>query len=341
MKEYCVAVVGATGAVGSEMLNALEKVLFPISKVVPLATARSEGKTVQFKDMFLPVDVAGKGSFEGVDIALFSAGEAASRELAPIALAEGALVIDNSNAFRMDDGVPLIIPEVNHKAAEHHKGIIANPNCSTIQMLVALYPLHRDFRIKRIVVSTYQAVSGAGLPAIIELGAQAKAFSEKREMEAHVYPYQIAFNCLPQIGAFMENGYSEEEMKMHHETRKILGDDRIQVTATAVRVPVFNCHSESISIETEKPLPSLDILRTLLANSHGLDVWDDPENKLYPMPFNLNGTDKVYVGRIRKDYTVENGLSLWVVADNLRKGAALNAVQIAEMLVGNEWLKGA
>jgi aspartate-semialdehyde dehydrogenase len=341
MKEYCVAVVGATGAVGSEMLNILEKVLFPISKVVPLATARSEGKTVQFKDMSLPVKVAGKGSFEGVDIALFSAGEAAARELAPIAAAEGALVIDNSSAFRMDDNVPLIIPEVNHKAAEHHKGIIANPNCSTIQMLVALYPLHRDFRIKRIVVSTYQAVSGTGVPAIIELGAQAKAFGEKKELEAHVYPYQIAFNCLPQIGVFMENGYSEEEMKMHYETRKILGDDRIQVTATAVRVPVFNCHSESISIETEKPLPSLDIIQTLLANSHGLEVWDDPENKLYPMPFNLNGTDKVYVGRIRKDYTVENGLSLWVVADNLRKGAALNAVQIAEMLVGNEWLKGA
>ena len=314
MNQYRIGVVGAMGAVGTEMLAVLEKSKLPVAEVIPLDVKENEGKTVIFRGRHLRVKTAAKGAFRGIDIALFSAGEAASLQLSPLAVEEGAVVIDNSNAFRMEPRVPLVVPEVNPEAAKSHQGLIANPNCSTIQMLVALKPLHDRYKIKRIVVSTYQAVSGTGLPAIEELNKQVEAYVLGKEMHYSVYPYQIAFNALPHIDSFLDNGYTKEEMKMFNETRKILNDPEILVSPTAVRIPVFRCHSEAINIETE--------------------------NKQYPLPAYLKGTDKVYVGRIRKDFTVPNGLNLWVVADNLRKGAALNAVQIAELLVERNWLKG-
>lgn len=340
MKKLTVAVVGAMGAVGTQMLATLEKSSLPYTEVVPLDIPENEGKTVIFKGQALTVKTAQEGAFKDVDIALFSAGEAASLALSPVAVKEGALVIDNSNAFRMEKDVPLVVPEVNPQAAKGHKGIIANPNCSTIQMVVALKPLHDLFKIKRVVVSTYQAVSGTGLPAIEELNIQVAAYVNKKEIPVKVYPYQIAFNALPHIDSFLESGYTKEEMKMHNETRKIMGDEKILVSPTAVRIPVFRCHSESINIETEKPLPEIPEIRDILAKAPGIKVIDNPENKEYPLPLLLQDTDKVFVGRIRKDFTVENGLNMWVVADNLLKGAALNAVQIAELVVANDWVKG-
>lgn len=340
MKKLTVAVVGAMGAVGTEMLSILEKCSLPFTEIVPLDIPENEGKTVIFRGQPLTVKVAKEGAFRGVDIALFSAGEKASELLSPVAVAEGAVVIDNSNAFRMEPGIPLVVPEVNPQAARTHKGIIANPNCSTIQMVVALKPLHDRFKIKRIVVSTYQAVSGSGLPAIEEINQQVADYAAGNEISHRVYPHQIAFNILPQIDVFLENGYSKEEMKMVYETRKIFDDQEIEVSPTAVRVPVVRCHSESINIETEKMMPSEADIRVILNNAPGVEVLDDLEKQVYPMPLYLKGTDKVYVGRIRKDNTVSNGLNMWVVADNVRKGAALNAVQIAELMVENNWLKG-
>ncbi|MBZ4653472.1 MAG: aspartate-semialdehyde dehydrogenase [Peptococcaceae bacterium] len=340
MNQYRIGVVGAMGAVGTEMLATLEKSTLPIAEVIPLDVKENEGKTVTFRGQPLRVKSAEKGAFKGIDIALFSAGETASLHLSPIAIEEGAVVIDNSNAFRMEPWVPLVVPEVNPEAAKAHKGLIANPNCSTIQMMVVLKPLHDRYKIKRIVVSTYQAVSGTGLPAIEELNKQVEAYVLGKEMYYSVYPYQIAFNALPHIDSFLDNGYTKEEMKMFNETRKILNDPEILVSPTAVRIPVFRCHSEAINIETEKPLPEIAEIVQILDNAPGVKVIDDVQNKQYPLPAYLKGTDKVYVGRIRKDFTVPHGLNLWVVADNLRKGAALNAVQIAELLVERNWLKG-
>jgi aspartate-semialdehyde dehydrogenase len=296
------------------------------------ASERTAGETMSFQDRSLTVQLLTKGAFNGVDIALFSAGEEVSREFAPVAVAAGTVVIDNSAEWRMTAGVPLVVPEVNPDAAFTHRGIIANPNCSTIQMVVVLKPLHDAARIKRIVVSSYQSVSGTGKEAMDELMDQTKALLSFEEVVCHVYPFQIAFNLLPQIGSINDQGYSSEEMKLVNETRKILEDDRIRISATTVRVPVFRAHSESVNIETEKKL-SANEARALLAAAPGVLLYDDPQRTIYPMPLDVAGTDEVYVGRIREDTTVPSGLNLWIVADNLRKGAALNAIQIAEKLI--------
>ena len=328
---YVVAIVGATGAVGTEMIEVLEERAFPVTRLVPLASARSAGGTVTFHGNEIPIEVLTKDSFVGVDIALFSAGAELSREFAPIAVKAGAVVIDNSAAWRMTLEVPLVVPEVNAHDIPRHKGIIANPNCSTIQMVVALKPLHDRARIKRIVVTTFQAVSGTGKDAMDELMTECQDLLSFKEASPKVYPYQIAFNCLPQIDDFLPSGYTKEEMKMLHETRKIMGDQSIQVTATTVRVPVYVGHSEAINIETEKKL-SVNEARAILSTAPGVLLYDDPAHQIYPMPLEVAGKDEVYVGRIREDESITNGLNLWVVADNLRKGAALNAVQIAEHL---------
>jgi aspartate-semialdehyde dehydrogenase len=328
---YVVAVVGATGAVGTEMIEVLEERKFPIARLVPLASARSAGGTVTFEGNEIPIEVLTKDSFAGVDIALFSAGADLSREFAPIAVKAGAVVIDNSAAWRMTPDVPLVVPEVNAHDIQRHKGIIANPNCSTIQMVVALKPLHDEARIKRIVVTTFQSVSGTGKDAMDELMTECQDLLSFKSASPKVYPYQIAFNCLPQIDDFLPSGYTKEEMKMVHETRKIMGDQSIHVTATTVRVPVYVGHSEAINIETERKLSANDA-RALLSTAPGVLLYDDPAHKIYPMPLEVAGKDEVYVGRVREDESIANGLNLWVVADNLRKGAALNAVQIAEHL---------
>ena len=328
---YVVAVVGATGAVGTEMIEVLEERKFPVTRLVPLASARSAGGTVTFEGNEVPIEVLTKDSFAGVDIALFSAGTDLSREFAPIAVKAGAVVIDNSAAWRMTPEVPLVVPEVNAHDIQRHKGIIANPNCSTIQMVVALKPLHDEARIKRIVVTTFQSVSGTGKDAMDELMAECQDLLSFKSASPKVYPYQIAFNCLPQIDDFLPSGYTKEEMKMVHETRKIMGDQSIHVTATTVRVPVYVGHSEAVNIETERKL-SANEARAILSTAPGVLLYDDPAHKIYPMPLEVAGKDEVYVGRVREDESLANGLNLWVVADNLRKGAALNAVQIAEHL---------
>jgi len=328
---YVVAVVGATGAVGTEMIEVLEERKFPVTRLVPLASTRSAGGTVTFEGNEVPIEVLTKNSFVGVDIALFSAGADLSREFAPIAVKAGAVVIDNSAAWRMTPEVPLVVPEVNAHDIQRHKGIIANPNCSTIQMVVALKPLHDKARIKRIVVTTFQSVSGTGKDAMDELMAECQDLLSFKSASPKVYPYQIAFNCLPQIDDFLPSGYTKEEMKMVHETRKIMGDQSIHVTATTVRVPVYVGHSEAVNIETERKL-SVNEARAILSTAPGVLLYDDPAHKIYPMPLEVAGKDEVYVGRVREDESIANGLNLWVVADNLRKGAALNAVQIAEHL---------
>ncbi len=331
MKKYNVAVVGAMGAVGQEMLRTLERRSFPVKEIIPLDVSANVSKEILFNGKTLAVKEAKAGAFKDVDIALFSAGEDASSELAPIAVSEGCKVIDNSSTWRMDESVPLVVPEVNPEALRNNSGIIANPNCTTIQMLVALKPIHDLYTIKRIVVSTYQAVSGSGQKAIEELENQASQYARGEEITYEVYPHQILFNAIPHIDTFMENGYSKEEMKMINETHKIL-DPSINVSPTAVRIAVFRGHSESINIETEK---SIDIskVREVLSKSEGITVIDDTGQKLYPMAINCKDKYDVFVGRIRLDESVENGLNLWVVADNLLKGAALNAVQIAEKMV--------
>jgi aspartate-semialdehyde dehydrogenase len=333
-RSYKVAVVGATGAVGQQMVACLAERKFPVSDLRPLASERSIGKTVSFQGQEIPVAVLGEDSFAGIDIALFSAGGAISEKFAPIAARAGVVVVDNSSAWRMDPAVPLVVPEVNPKdiAQYRNKGIIANPNCSTIQMVVVLKPLHDAAGIRRVVVSTYQAVSGTGQKAVDELAEQVRALFACQEVKTKVYPHRIAFNVLPHIDAFLENGYTKEEMKMVNETQKILGDDTIQVTATTVRVPVFYGHSESINIETARKLTPWEA-REILSAAPGVKVLDDPEQKKYPMPLDAAGQDLTLVGRIREDFSIDNGLNLWVVADNIRKGAATNAVQIAEILV--------
>ncbi|MGI9952045.1 aspartate-semialdehyde dehydrogenase [Moorellaceae bacterium AZ2] len=331
MRQLKVAVVG-TGAVGQTILQVLAERNFPVGKLKVLATSRSAGKTVRFKGQDYTVEETTPASFEGVDLALFAGGEA-SKLFAREATARGAVVIDNSSTFRLDPEVPLVVPEVNPQDVRWHKGIIANPNCSTIQMVVALKPLHDAARIKRVVVATYQAVSGAGQEAMEELRQQSlQILGGEKEVRGTVFPYQIAFNCLPHIDVFLENGYTKEEMKMVHETQKIMGDPSIRVTATTVRVPVFNGHSEAVTVETERKLTAAEA-REILSRAPGIVVVDDPQAKAYPLAIRASGRDEVFVGRIREDISAECGLNLWIVADNLRKGAATNAVQIAEVLL--------
>ncbi|PIQ99087.1 MAG: aspartate-semialdehyde dehydrogenase [Nitrospinae bacterium CG11_big_fil_rev_8_21_14_0_20_45_15] len=327
--KYHVAIAGATGAVGRMMLSILEERNFPVDRLTLLASARSAGQSLTFKGQPIQVQELREDSFAGVDIALFSAGAGVSLQFAPCAVKAGAVVIDNSSAFRMDKDVPLVVPEVNPHAIR--PGIIANPNCSTIQMVVALKPIHDKYRIKRIVVSTYQAVSGSGQKAIAELEQQSRDVLSGKPVQKKVYPHQIAFNCLPHIDVFLDNGYTKEEMKMVNETRKILEDDSILVSPTAVRVSTFHCHSESVNVETEEAICAEDV-KTLLRGSPGITVVDNPSQNQYPMAIDAEGKDNVFVGRIRDDLSNKKAINFWVVSDNLRKGAALNAVQIAEQL---------
>ncbi len=332
--EYTVAVVGATGVVGAEMIKVLEQRSFPVGKLVPLASERSIGRTVEWDGNEIPVEVLSAESFGGVDVALFSAGGNISLEFAPQAASAGAVVVDNTSAFRMEDDVPLVVPEVNPEAIEGYtkRGIIANPNCSTIQMVVALAPLNRLSHIRRVVVSTYQSVSGAGTEAMEELSRQSVALFSQREAKAEVFPHRIAFNCIPHIDKFLPDGYTKEEMKMVDETKKIMGDPSIRVAPTAVRVPVFCGHSESVNVEFDDPI-DLEEAREALESAPGVKLVDEPNMCRYPMAVDATGKDPVFVGRLRRDDSVENGLAMWIVADNLRKGAALNAVQIAEILI--------
>ncbi|MEA2014445.1 MAG: aspartate-semialdehyde dehydrogenase [Thermodesulfobacteriota bacterium] len=334
MREYNVAVVGATGVVGTEMISTLERREFPVKELILLASERSLGRVLTFRGKDYPVRVLDDNSFKGVEIGLFSAGGSISERFAPVAAKEGCIVIDNTNAFRMESDIPLVVPEVNAEDISTYgtRNIIANPNCSTIQMVVALKPIHDAVGIKRIVVSTYQAVSGTGKDAIEELVKQTRALLTLNEVETKVYPHRIAFNCLPQIDVFMDNGYTKEEMKMLNETRKILKSPSMAVTATTVRVPVFYGHSESVNIETEKKI-SPDEVRKILSNAPGVTVTDNPDRLEYPLASSVAGQDDTFVGRIREDESILNGINMWIVADNIRKGAALNAVQIAEILI--------
>ena len=332
-RKFNVAVAGATGAVGNQMIRCLEEVNFPVRSVKFLASSRSVGRSLRFKGDLIAVEELKEDSFKGVDIALFSAGGGTSQRFAPLAAKDGCVVVDNSSAWRMDPEVPLVVPEVNpHAIAQYtQKGIIANPNCSTIQMVVVLHPIHKEYRIKRIVVSTYQAVSGTGKKAIDELFDQTRAMINFLDFETRVYPHRIAFNCLPHIDVFLDNGYTKEEMKMVNETRKIMEDDAIAVTATTVRVPVFFGHSESVNIETKDPVVADDV-KALLQNAPGVRVMDEPGKNLYPLATDAAGQDLTLVGRIRQDESIANGINMWIVADNIRKGAATNAVQIAQAL---------
>ncbi len=333
-KKYNVVVGGATGAVGNEMVSILEERDFPVNQLKLLSSTRGAGTKMEFKGKEYTVEVMTESSFTGMDIGLFSPGGSVSEKFAPIAGKSGCVVIDNTSAFRMDPQVPLIVPEVNaHAIAQYpNKNIISNPNCSTIQMVVALKPIHDAARIKRIVVSTYQAVSGTGKRAIQELEDQVLAIYNNKDVQKQVYPHQIAFNCLPHIDVFFENGYTKEEMKMVNETKKIMEDDSIRVTATTVRVPVFYGHSEAVNIETEKKLTVAQV-REILSKAPGVRVVDNPKKLEYPLAIDAAGKDETFVGRIREDESIPNGINLWVVADNIRKGAALNAVQIAEILI--------
>jgi aspartate-semialdehyde dehydrogenase len=330
-----IAVVGATGAVGLEMLKILEERNFAVGQLSLVASKRSEGKSLEFSGREFKVHDLNKFSFRNVDIVLSSPGASVSRQYVPRAVSEGAVVIDNTSAFRLIPDVPLVVPEVNPGKIKEHKGIIANPNCSTIQLVAAIKPIHDSAGIKRIIVSTYQAVSGAGAKAVAELKNQTKAFLKGELFEPSAFPHRIAFNLIPQIDSFLDNGYTKEEMKMVDETKKIMGDDSIKVSATAVRAPVFRGHSESVNLELKNPL-SPARAKEILSASPGLKVIDSPADLLYPMPVFSEGRDEVFIGRLRADHTVENGLNMWIVSDNLRKGAALNAIQIAEKLAEAE-----
>ena len=327
MKKYNLAVVGATGMVGRTFIKILEERKLPIENIYFMASARSKGQTITFGGKEYTVEELTEQSFDkDIDIALFSAGGATSEKFAPIAAKNGVVVVDNSSAWRMDPKVPLVVPEVNPQDVQWHEGIIANPNCSTIQAVVALKPLYDRYGINRIVYSTYQAVSGSGMAGTKDLENGLRGEAPQK------YAHPIAFNCLPHIDVFLENGYTKEEQKMIEETRKIIGDQTLRITATTVRVPVYNSHSESINVELAKPY-ELDELRELLRNALGIVIRDDPANNVYPMAIEASGTDETYVGRLRRDDSIENGLNMWVVSDNLRKGAATNAVQIAEELI--------
>jgi len=334
MTPKVVAVAGATGVVGNCMLRTLEARDFPVKSIKLLASERSVGRELEFRGEKLKVELLKEDSFKGVDVALFSAGGGTSKKFSPCAAKDGCVVVDNSSAWRMDPAVPLVVPEVNPEDIKKHNGIIANPNCSTIQMVVVLKPLHDAAKIKRVVVSTYQAVSGAGKAALDEMAAQTRAVLAGEKPQCSVFPYPIAFNCIPQIpqsDAFTDNGYTSEEMKMVNETIKIMGDNSIRVTATTVRVPVHTGHSESVNVETEKKLTAQQA-RDLLAKAPGVVVQDDPKSQIYPLAINSAGRGETFVGRIREDLSHPSALDMWIVADNLLKGAALNAVQIAELL---------
>ncbi|MDP2730259.1 MAG: aspartate-semialdehyde dehydrogenase [Dehalococcoidales bacterium] len=337
MKGYKVAIVGATGLVGQEFIKVLEQRNFPMESIALFASDRSVGKKMFVSHQEIEVRETTPGSFAGIDIALFSAGAEVSRYFSPIAARAGAVVIDNSAAFRMEAMVPLVVPEVNPEDIEWHRGIIANPNCSTIQMVTALYPLHKVNPIKRIIVDTYQSVSGTGSVAIEELATQARQVAKGESTVPHVYPHQIAFNILPEIDVFLDNGYTKEEWKMVEETRKIMHTGDMAVSATCARVPVFIGHSEAVHIEFSQFI-SPDEARRILAQSPGVKVLDDPVVSLYPQAWSAAGSDEVFVGRIRQDASHPRGLAMWIVADNLRKGAALNAVQIAEEMINRGWL---
>jgi len=333
MKKYNVAVVGATGLVGQKMIEVLEERKFPVNNLAPIASESSAGKSVIFQNRSIPLQPLTAEVFSNVDFALFSAGGDVSKEIAPVAAKAGAVVIDNSSAWRMDPEVPLVVPEVNPRALREHRGIIANPNCSTIQMVVVLHPLHREFKIRRIVVSTYQSVSGFGKAAVQQLEEEI----ENGKATTRAFPHPIAYNCLPHIDVFQEDGYTKEEHKMINETRKIMGDQALQISATCVRVPVHGGHSESVNIEFEKPYEIQQVYE-ILKSSPGVTVQDEPGKNIYPMPIHSQDRDETFVGRIRRDPSVRNGLNLWIVSDNLRKGAATNAVQIAESLLNNREL---
>ena len=331
MKRYNVAVLGPTVALGNCFLRILEERSFPVKNIKFLASKRSKGKKLKFKGKPYPVEALSHDSFRGIDLVLASAGASRSLEFLPSAVEAGAVCVDNSSAFRMDNVVPLVVPEVNGNRIKEHKGIIANPNCSTIQMVVALWPIHKVARIKRIVVTTFQSVSGAGQKKVMELWEQSKLFLAKKKIKPKEFHHRIAFNLIPQIDIFLDNAYTKEEMKMVNETRKIMEDASIQINATCIRVPVFYAHSESVNIETERHVTA-DEVREILSKAPGVKIIDTPEKQAYPMPISAEVHDEVFVGRIRKDESVENGISMWVVSDNIRKGAALNAIQIAELL---------
>lgn len=337
---YRVAVVGATGAVGEQMLKTLERLAFPITSLSPLSSKRSAGKKIMFKGVEHTVNEATPESFEGIDLAFFSAGGSVSKALAHEAVKRGAIVVDNTSAFRMDKDIPLVVPEVNEDDLFNHQGIIANPNCSTIQMVVALSPIRKAFGLNRVVVSTYQAVSGAGIMAVEEMYNQTEKVLNYETVQPEILPvgsdkkhYQIAFNAIPQIDKFQENGYTFEEMKMINETKKILHDQELPVAATCVRIPVENGHSESIYIEVDNDNVTVEDIKAVLREAPGICLQDDPKEQIYPMPFHSANKDDVFVGRIRKDLDKETGFHLWVVSDNLLKGAALNSVQIAHSLI--------
>lgn len=332
MKQYRVAVLGAMGAVGQEMLKILEQRSFPVSEVVPLGSHRSAGKTIKFAGSDVEIKQVSANSFKGVDIALFAAGGDVSKEYAPKAAEAGCVVIDNSSAWRMDPEVPLVVPECNPDDLRKHKNIIANPNCSTIIALVPIKPLHDFAGVKRIIAATYQAVSGAGAGGITELRGQIPDALAGKPVTPSVFKYQIAFNLIPHIDSFEDNGYTREEMKMFREGRKILGVPDLMVNCTCVRVPVFRSHSEAITIETERELTP-EKARELLANAPGVELYDDPANNKYPMPLDTSDGDLIRVGRIRKDISAPNSLTFWCAGDQIRKGAALNAVQIAEKMI--------
>lgn len=330
---YKVAIVGATGAVGQTMLSILAERDFPVRSLRLLASERSERKILDFKGDEIKVERLTEGSFQGIELALFSAGASRSKAFAPAAVKAGALVIDNSSAFRMDPDVPLVVPEINPEAASAHKGLIANPNCTTTVTVMALKPLHDAAKVERVIVSSYQAVSGAGAQAIEELRQQVLAWAEGRKAEVKVFPHPIAFNLIPQVDVFEANGYTREEMKLVHETRKLLRDETIKIAATTVRVPVWHAHSVSITAEMGRKV-TVGEARKLFADFPGLELWDDPASRQYPMPMIAAGKDACFVGRIREDLSSDRGLHFWVVGDQLRKGAALNAIQIAELVLG-------
>jgi len=338
MKGLKVAIVGATGLVGQEFIKVLEQRGFPMNSIELLASDRSAGKKLFVNHRELVVKETSPASFKDVDIALFSAGAEISRYFSPLAAQAGAVVVDNSSAFRMEPKVPLVVPEVNPEDIKWHKGIIANPNCSTIQMVMALNPLHKVNPIKRVVAATYQAVSGTGSAAVEELTEQSKQVLEGQNTVPHVYPHQIAFNILPEIDVFLDNDYTKEEWKVVEETRKIMHAPDIAISAVCVRVPVFIGHSEALHIEFSQPMAADDAKR-ILAQAPGVKILDDPAISLYPQPWSAAGTDDVFVGRIHRDTSHPNGLVMWVVADNIRKGAALNTVQIAEELIKRDWLR--
>jgi aspartate-semialdehyde dehydrogenase len=337
MKEYNVAIMGATGAVGEVMLGILEERKFPVKGLKLLASERSVGKKMKYQGRDVAVELLTKDSFKGVDIVLASAGASISKQFVKDILGANAMIIDNSSAFRMDDGVPLVVPEINPGDCRTHKGIIANPNCTTIIALVPLKPIHDAAKIKRLIVTSYQAASGAGAKGMAELEQQARDWAAGKPLKVEKFAHQLLFNVIPHIDVFYDNGYTKEEMKVIHETHKIMHAPEMRITATTVRVPVFRAHSEAINIETEKKLTA-DECRKLLSNAPGVTIEDDFRNNKYPMPINAAGKDNVFVGRIREDFSIENGLNIWVAGDQIRKGAALNAVQIAE-IVAKEGLK--